>query len=249
MSKPMRRAAAVSLVLATGLGLFAWLAPALAATACPVCFGFDRLDGDVYIDRRATDTQRESARTIAATATRRIRAFYGRQESDPRLFLCTTHECYDGFGGGSRGMAVLDVALVLAPLGFNAVIATHELSHVELHRRLGRLDTMRRAIPQWFDEGVAAMVSQDPRYPPAANDAECAEAMQGALPAARAAWIHGGNHDALYAKAAQRVGCWMANRGGPKAVTNLIEQVAAGARFEDAWRASALAPTAPTARR
>ncbi|MBS0547614.1 MAG: hypothetical protein JSR24_07690 [Proteobacteria bacterium] len=236
MPKRRRRLALVSLAVAAGLGLFAWLEPALAATACPICYGFERLDDDVYIDRHATDTQRDSARAIAATARQRIRAFYGRQESDPRLFLCTTHDCYDGFGGGSRGMAILDVVLVLAPLGFNAVIATHELSHIELHRRLGRIDTMRRAIPQWFDEGVAAMVSQDPRYPPAASDTECADAAQGALPAARAAWIHDVNHDALYAKAARRVGCWMANRGGPKAVTNLIEQVAAGTRFEDAWR-------------
>ncbi len=154
------------------------------------------------------------------TARLRIRAFYGEQRSAPRLFLCTTRNCYEGFGGGSRGMAVLDVTLVLAPLGFNAVIAAHELSHVELHRRLGRLDTLRRAIPQWFDEGVATMVSGDPRYPPAATDAECVEAMQGTLPTARAAWIHAPDHDALYGKA----------------VTNLIDRIAAGARFEDAWR-------------
>jgi len=231
-----RGLALVILMLAAAVGLAAWLVPALAATACPVCFGFDRLAERVYVDSHATDAERDSARAIAATAAARVRAFYGRQESTPRLFLCTTHDCYAGFGGGSRGMAVLDVVLVLAPLGFNAVIATHELSHVELHRRLGRFATLRRAIPQWFDEGVATMVSEDPRYPPARSDAECADAMQGALPTARAAWIHDIDHDALSGKAAQRVGCWMASRGGSRAIINLIERVAAGMRFEEAWR-------------
>lgn len=228
--------AVAALLLCAVVGGAAWLEPALGATACPICYGFDRVKADVYVDSRATDEQHEQARAIAATATHRIASFYGEQRSAPRLFLCTTQECYDGFGGGSRGMAILDVVLVLAPLGFNGVIAAHELSHVELHYRLGRLDTLRRAIPQWFDEGVAAIVSQDPRYPSDGTDQECAEAMQGVLPSQRGEWVHDASHDALYAKAARRVGCWMHTRGGAAAVTGLIDKVAAGMPFDEAYR-------------
>lgn len=224
------------LLVCAAVGAAAWLEPALGATACPICYGFDRLKEDVYIDSRATDEQRESARAIAATAAHRIASFYGEQRSAPRLFLCTTQECYDGFGGGARGTAILDVVLVLAPLGFNGVIATHELSHVELHHRLGRFDALRRAIPQWFDEGVAAIVSQDPRYSSDGSDQECAEAMQGVMPSQRAEWIHDANHEALYAKAALRVGCWMQTRGGKAAITGLIAKVAAGMPFDEAYR-------------
>lgn len=231
-----RGLAVAALLMAAAVGAAAWLEPALGATACPACYGFDRIKDDVYVDNRATEEQREQALVIAVTAEQRVASFYGAPRSTPRLFLCTTQECYDGFGGGSRGMAILDVVLVLAPLGFNDVIASHELSHVELHSRLGRLDTLRRAIPQWFDEGVAAIVSQDPRYPSDGNDRECAEAMQGVLPSQRAEWIHDANHDALYAKAARRVGCWMQTRGGAAAVTGLIDKVAAGMPFDEAYR-------------
>jgi hypothetical protein len=228
--------AIAALLVAAAVGAAAWLEPALGATACPICYGFDRLKEDVYVDNRATDEQRESARAIVMAAAHRIASFYGEQRSAPRLFLCTTQECYDGFGGSARGVAILDVVLVLAPLGFNDVIATHELSHVEMHHRLGRLDTLRRAIPQWFDEGVAAIVSQDPRYPSDGTDQECAEAMQGVMPSQRGEWIHDAGHAALYAKAARRVGCWMHGRGGAAAVTGLIDKVAAGMPFDEAYR-------------
>ena len=232
--------AIAALLVAAAVGAAAWLEPALGATACPICYGFDRLKEDVYVDNRATDEERESARAIVMAAAHRIASFYGEQRSAPRLFLCTTQECYDGFrggfGGNARGVAILDVVLVLAPLGFNDVVATHELSHVEMHHRLGRLDTLRRAIPQWFDEGVAAIASQDSRYPSDGTVEECAGAMQGVLPSQRGEWTHDAGHDALYRKAALRVGCWMHGRGGAAAVTGLIDKVAAGMPFDEAYR-------------
>jgi hypothetical protein len=116
------------------------------------------------------------------------------------------------------------------------VIAAQELSHVELHKRLGRLKTLERDIPQWFDEGVAVVVSGDPRYPPAQTEQQCAEAMRGEMPVARAAWVQTPEHDRLYAEATRRIGCWMSHRGGPRAVVALIAKVAAGIPFVDAYR-------------
>ncbi|MFG1943168.1 hypothetical protein [Nonomuraea sp. NPDC048826] len=48
---------------------------------------------------------------------------------------------------------------MLSPRGADPVIASHELSHVELHTRLAGAE-----VPQWFDEGLAVVVCGDPRY-------------------------------------------------------------------------------------
>jgi hypothetical protein len=83
---------------------------------------------------------------------------------------------------------------------------------------------------------VATIVSQDPRYPSDGTDEECAEAMQGVLPSQRGEWVHDAGHDAIYAKAALRIGCWMHGRGGASAVTGLIDKVAGGMTFDEAYR-------------
>ena len=53
--------------------------------------------------------------------------------------------------------------LLLSPRGLNAVITSHELTHIELHHRIGSFRSWR-TIPAWFDEGLAVLVSEDPRY-------------------------------------------------------------------------------------
>ena len=238
----MRKARARAIVLAafaataavTALAIFE---PAVAAIGCPACYGFETVERNTFIDRSASPRQRDRARTVAHEARRKVSAFYGRQESSPSLFICTTAGCYARIGGGaSHGQAILDIGLFLSSQGFTPVIAAHELSHVELHKRLGRLKTLERRIPQWFDEGVAVIVSGDPRYPLAQDDRQCAGAMQGEMPTSRSAWVQDPGHDRLYARAARRIGCWMSHRGGPGAVVALIAKVAAGIPFADAYR-------------
>jgi hypothetical protein len=116
------------------------------------------------------------------------------------------------------------------------VIASHELSHLEFHNRLGFIRTVLRDVPQWFDEGVAVVVSDDPRYLGKSTGDRCPVDPDGDLPARRAAWIHGASNDQLYAKAACRVSRWIAAKGGSAAVTHLISQVANGTDFDNAYR-------------
>jgi hypothetical protein len=227
-------AAFVATAAVTALAIFE---PAIAAIACPICYGFARVEKNTFIDRNASTEQRDYARTVIGEARQRVSAFFGRQESTPALFVCTTDECYARVGGGaSHRQAILDVGLFLSSRSFTPAIAAYELSHIELHKRLGRLKTMEHDIPRWFDEGVAVIVSRDPRYPLAENDRQCAAAMQGEMPTSRMAWVEDPAHDRLYAKAEQRIGCWMSHRGGPSAVIALIAKVASGISFADAYR-------------
>lgn len=233
-------------IIALGLGIAAALAvglvtltyPAAAAVACPQCYGFERLAPQLFVESAMSDRERRQAVEITAEAQSTVEDFYGAQGASPRILICASATCYRRIGGGgSRGIALLDIALFLSPRGANKVIATHELAHIELHRRIGRLGTLQRVIPQWFDEGLAVVISDDRRYlkPPQEAD-RCLEAPNGELPTTVKSWTHSLSGDQLYAKAACRVSRWMAARGGAKAVFTLLDRIAEGEDFASAYR-------------
>jgi hypothetical protein len=212
--------------------------PAAAAVACPACYGFQSLGHNLFVEASMSPEQRTHTSAVVDQARDQVASFYGTLSGSPRILVCTTSDCYRRVGGGgSRGMALLTFALLLSQRGIDPVIAAHELSHIELHNRLGLVRTVRRAVPQWFDEGVAVVVSNDPRYLVAPDRRDrCIVADAGDLPTTRSAWTHGAANDNLYAKAACRVSRWIADKGGPRAVIDLISQVAQGRDFDSAYR-------------
>jgi hypothetical protein len=199
--------------------------PAVAATTCPGCYGMERLRPGVYAEPGLTPEQRHHVLDVVAAAERRVTEFYGGRESAPAVLVCLTDACYARIGGGGeRGVAVLNRAVMLSPRGVDPVIASHELSHVELHTRLGAAD-----VPQWFDEGLAALVSDDPRYlrPDGADD-RCRVVPDGPLPTTLAEWLRAAGADRrVYAQAACAVSRWAAAND----VLELVEDLAAGAEF------------------
>ena len=210
--------------------------PAIAAIACSSCYGFERLEENVYIERGVELGTRASVKGTVDEARLRVKAFYGELLSEPKVMICVTDTCYRAVGGGgSRGMAILDRALFLSSRGTTIVIASHELAHVELHHRLGLIDTLRRVVPQWFDEGLAVTISNDPRYlgPPTRAD-RCLIRSDEPLPNDRRAWVEtAATHD-LYAKAACRVVGWLNARNGAEGVKRLVSQMREGQTFETA---------------
>lgn len=205
-----------------------------AAVICPTCYGFSAAVPGVFVESTTDAVAAKRALETIGSARDRVRHFYGTLESKPRILACLTEACYQRIGGGgSTGMALLDVALFLSPRGNRIVIASHEMSHIELHRRLGLRATVERKVPQWFDEGLAAMVSDDPRYlkPEGAVD-RCVVETTEDLPTARSAWVIEARDRQLYAKAACRVVRWTIAHGGPKAVPALLSAVSKGATFQ-----------------
>ncbi|MFC7329174.1 hypothetical protein [Marinactinospora rubrisoli] len=148
------------------------------------------------------------------------------------MLVCATEDCYQRIGGGgSRGIAVLNRAVLLSPRGTTPEIAAHELTHVELAARLGRAGE----VPQWFDEGVAVLVSEDPRYlRPAGTADRCLTETTGPLPETLQEWLTAADADpGVYAAAACRVHRWVEANGGHDAVRDLTGRLAAGERFGD----------------
>lgn len=236
MQKTLKIACA-AVVLAAALLIGISIAyPALAAVACPTCVGFRAAGDRMFVDRSMSLAETEHAIELIDAARQRVRNFYGTTISNPEILICADQACYGRFGGGSRGMALLDWALLLSPRGTSVTIASHEMSHIELHRRIGLIKTYRRAVPQWFDEGVAVFVSDDERYlKPASRGDRCRVGPDGALPTTRAAWIETAQSADLYAKAACRVSRWIAAHGGSESVRNLLAAVANGTAFATAY--------------
>lgn len=230
---PRRRWIIAAVVAATVAALVAVPAvalPTVTATACPQCYGLTHLGDGVYADRADDRYHR-----MIDAADRKIAAFYGDRRTSPRVLICSTDACYRRIGGGGeKGRTVLTWSFLLSPAGsdpdgLGEAISTHELSHTEFHERLGdALD----GVPFWFDEGLAVLVSDDPRYlnPPGSAD-RCR------MPYQEARQVLGTRSEDRteysYMQAACVVSHWAAGNGGATGVLKLIDELNAGRPFAE----------------
>jgi hypothetical protein len=130
----------------------------------PSWFGFSEISDGIYVDNQMSLSQQQEFRKTLGLSKERVTKFFGALEGAPKVFACSSEECYVEHGGGTdKGRAYGESILLLSPRGLNAVIASHELTHIELHHRIGVFKSWR-SIPAWFDEGLAVLVSEDPRY-------------------------------------------------------------------------------------
>jgi hypothetical protein len=234
--KPRRRrwlwraAAGLVVVLLIAVAGVVVAYPVVAAAACPACFGLREAGPGVYVDRSATPAQRRQMVDMVAAARQRVRDFYGETRSDPRILICLSAGCYGHIGGGEKGRTWRDVTVALSPEGAGLVIAAHELVHAEQYRRLGsRYDR----VPRWFNEGLAVVVADDPRYLTAkpAGD-RCPIDYAQALAATRAVAVPPPDAaQEFYRDGACVVDRWLATNGGPEAVHDLNRRLLAGESF------------------
>jgi hypothetical protein len=154
--------AVVAVLVAAPVGVVVAF-PSVAAITCPGCYGLEQERPGLYVEPGLTAAQHRDVSHAVDEGTRRVAEYFGDLRSDPDVLVCLTEECYARIGGGrERGVAVLYRAVMLSPRGIDPVIAAHELTHVELRARLGRA-----SVPQWFDEGLAVLVSDScPRERP-----------------------------------------------------------------------------------
>lgn len=214
--------------------------PGVGPFVCPTCFGFEQYQGRVYVEQSAAPDQHKDVADSILIARSAVKDFFGSITGDPVIFACVTETCYrraDGGRGATRGFSIFDRAVIVSPRRMGSVILTHELTHSEFHHRLG---TRMAAIPAWFDEGLAAYVSNDPRYialPDVAN--RCVvNPTSATLPSSARDWGRRAgrdDNDQLYATAACRVSIWLKKHGGRSAVLDLIARVNAGASFDSSF--------------
>lgn len=236
---PRRSLTVVGLLIVGAIVTGAYAYPAIAATICPGCYGMERLAPNLVVESGMPAATRDQLKTDVEAAEARVQLFYGTFARRPVLVACSTEECDRRLGGrGARAttMTMPFVSIIrLAPRGLNLTILTHEFSHVELHRRIGVLKLLRGAIPAWFDEGVAVIVSDDDRYlkPGLTVQDRCKRDVARPLPVSAFVWApEAGRDPMLYADAACLVLRWMDINGGRDGVLRQIDAIAEGQNFQ-----------------
>lgn len=117
----------------------------------------------VYVHDDATPQQQQQLVRHVQIARNRVQRFWGTRRGQAILIYCPSQADYEqycdgGEGAGcSLGLPWGASYLILGPEGNNADVIAHELCHDELFTRLGWW-TVKRQIPQWFNEGLALMV-------------------------------------------------------------------------------------------
>jgi hypothetical protein len=225
----------LTLALVAALSAYLMARP-VAAAACPQCFGLSDSGEGVYLQSGMSDAQRTRAHAAVSEALSRASVFYGTLQHRPRILLCADDTCYQRIGGmpGSGVGSLGSLALEISPQGVNPVYIAAGLSRTELQGRVGFWKFEMGAVPMWFDEGVAVVVADDPAYilPPGHGD-RCKAGPFPDMPATPTEWHEELQQegDVLYSQSACKTNMWMAENGGSKAVTGLLDKVAQGQDF------------------
>ena len=211
--------------------------PAMAAYACPACFDLKRADARLFVDADMTDDEVAAVMAAVAEARGRVRGFYGDFDKQPVLLVCGTAECDKRLGGkGAKARAYGSVFIRVSPAGRNATILAHELAHIENHARVGDFRSALGGVPAWFDEGIAVIVSRDPRYLELDGDeVRCLVEPDGDLPTTARGWSKAAGKQArpLYAMAACKVAHWMDANGGKDGLIATLDRLGEGGSFND----------------
>ena len=85
--------------------------PVLAAAACPACYGFERLAGNVFVDREMAGWQRDELREIDRRREN-VGPWFFRDASNAslKILACSSERCDKALGGkGARAVTYSSV--------------------------------------------------------------------------------------------------------------------------------------------
>lgn len=240
---PSLAAQVVVAVLLFAVISLAYAAPTVAAAACPACYGMVPLGEGVFVDSATPEPTRRDIMKSMSVANDSVRDFFGTVSHRRVILVCGDEECETRLKSRLEGTARVRAftydlggypVLRISPRGLQPSIIAQELSHVELHERIGFLNHMRGLFPAWFDEGLAVLIAGDSRYfKPGRSAAErCYSTPDFALPATPIGWDEAaGRRPWIYAKATCEVMKWMETNGGKDGVIAAIARVGAGGPF------------------
>ncbi|WP_127558550.1 hypothetical protein [Nioella ostreopsis] len=210
--------------------------PPAAAWLCPACYGFERIAPSVYLERDASEAETSRMLDMIGAAQARVETVLGPLQAEPDILICHSAQCdarLDGRGAWARAFGA--VFILVSPPGRNVEILSHELAHIAIHRRIGPWAQMQNALPAWFDEGLAVILSRDMRYLTEAEDGTlgCLISSDGSLPELARDWRRraGEEFATLYPMAACEVLGWLESYGGMDAVGPALALVRSGAPF------------------
>lgn len=228
---------ALSVLLAGGAAFAVIEEPAFGMYACPSCYGFQQSGDGLYLDGEMSGKARDETLGMIAAATDRVTDFYGTFGGKPLIFVCVTDACDKRMKyRGAKAKAFGETYILVYSQGRSTMFLAHELSHIELAHRIGLSRVASNAIPAWFNEGLAVLISEDTRNfeNSESGDPQCITPPDGPLPAGMYEWSRAmADRDRpLYAMAACAVIRWMQENNGREGALKTLDQVATGAAFK-----------------
>lgn len=126
---------------------------------------FEKIKTNIYASPALDARQRVHIRQVIKKAEARVDSFWSGKQANPKVILCGTPQEYEKYcqstegAGCSLGTPWGQSFVILNVQGLNVDVISHEMSHVELFKRLGWWKTTTE-IPQWFNEGTALMLDR-----------------------------------------------------------------------------------------
>jgi hypothetical protein len=106
----------------------------------------------------------EEAAALYEEALTFVASSVGAVRRKPRVVFCGSEACFSSFGlAKPAGHTFGTFGIVIAPRGWKPYYVRHEMIHHLQAERLGNLQLWRG--PDWFFEGMAYSLSEDPRRP------------------------------------------------------------------------------------
>lgn len=86
----------------------------------------------------------------------------GKLQDKPRIIFCSSHSCFRSFGfNKASAQTVGKSGIVISPKGWQYYYLRHEIIHHLQAEKMGLISQWRS--PDWFTEGMAYLLSEDPR--------------------------------------------------------------------------------------
>ncbi|WP_151717578.1 hypothetical protein [Gemmobacter serpentinus] len=170
----------LALVVVMGIAGIGAGAGAAAAQGLPSRKGMSQIVPGLWIDSNATPEEVAAIRERINKASAKVLKYMGDVQA-VEWWICASPECNRANGMKARGMTYGASLITLdANASRDGGVYVHELTHATLHGALPMGGLFSKALPLWFDEGVAVILSQQP--PEAAQKSACTKPQKGALP-------------------------------------------------------------------
>ena len=126
---------------------------------------FNEQSENIFISPEIKPAQFKQIKKIVANSQMRVDSFYSGRASNPKIIICSNPEQYEKYCNSTEGAGCSLASpwgnsfIILNLQGINVDVVSHEMSHIELMKRLGWWKTATE-VPQWFNEGVALMLDK-----------------------------------------------------------------------------------------
>ncbi|MEH6422549.1 hypothetical protein [Pseudomonas sp. CGJS7] len=218
--------------LAATASAFAYALPGPASCAAVGLAGFDTLADGSLVQTGSSAERRQQAMALRKQAQDRIARVYRAPRAqavvlfldDPAAFWPRPRNAT-----GSTDFLPGRSCVVIGPQGRNVDVLAHELMHAELADRVGFL-TRLRAIPVWFDEGVAMQVDYRAQFAESFDGGD-SRFVRELDTGAEFFAFEGGRHTRHYAAAKREVADWLGS-DGPRSLYPRLQRLRDGAALD-----------------